>query len=201
MRGNRGIAGLLIVALVALVACNGALGNPPRLASGTTIAASAMSQISSASNRPGDATQVRVVRDVIAADGKTVVIPAGSVITLGIAQIAGAPARGEKGTLVMSAKSIDVSGKTYPLAAAVTNYQYEMKAHAIGVNEVAKTGVGAVVGAVVGNAVAGKTGTVVGAVGGGAVGAVIAAKDLDRDLIVHTGSSVTLTLRQAFVRH
>lgn len=198
MRRNKGIGGLMALALVA---CNGVLGNRPKLASGTTIAATAMSQISSANSRPGDAAQVRVVRDVIAVDGKTVVIPAGSVITLGIVQIAGAPARGEKGTLVMSAKSVDVGGKTYPLAAAATNYAYEMKAHDIGVNEVAKTGVGAVVGGVVGHAVGGDAGTVVGAVGGGAVGAAIAAKDLDRDLIVHTGSSVTLTLRQEFVRN
>ena len=191
-----------IASLVALVsaACGGALGHPPELASGTIIPTTAMSQISSATSRPGDAVEVRVVRDVVAADGRTVVLPAGSVITLGIGQIAGAPARGEKGTLVLVAKRVDVGGKSYPLAAAATSYQYEMKPHAIGVSEVAKTGVGAVVGGVVGHAVAGDAGTVVGAVGGGVVGAEIAAKDLDRDLVVRTGSRVTLTLREAFVR-
>lgn len=194
MQGTMGL-GILIVLMG--TACGG-LGSPPKVATGTTIRTAAMSQISSATNRPGDAIQLRVTRDVLADDGKTVVIPTGAVITVTIVRIAGAPARGERGVLVMSAKRVEFDGKSYSLAAAATNYQYEMKAHAIGVNEVAKTGAGVAVGAIVGHAVGGDVGTVVGAVGGGAAGAAIAAKDLDRDLIVHSGAAVTLTLSEQF---
>jgi len=184
---------------LSLAACGG-LGSAPSVPSGTTITATATSPLSSATNRPGDAIQVRVTRDVMAADGKTVVIPVGSVVTLDIAQIGGAKARGEKGTLVMTAKQVEIAGKSYSISAGASNYQYEMKAHNIGVSEVAKTGVGAAVGAVVGHAVGGDVGTVVGGVGGGVVGAEIAAKDIDHVLVVHTAATVTLTLKQDFVR-
>jgi hypothetical protein len=40
----------------------------------------------------------------------------------------------------------------------------------------------------------------VGAIGGGAAGAAVAAKTANRDIIVHAGSTVTLTLRDEFVR-
>ena len=191
-------ANMLWLGFTAAVSACGGLGAAPSAAAGTTVRTTAMAPISSATNHAGDAVELRVSRDVMATDGRTVVIPAGAVVTATIVRIAGAPARGERGELSLAVKRVEFDGKGYPLAASTTGYQFEMKPHAIGVNEVAKTGAGAVVGGIVGHAVGGDVGTVVGAVGGGAAGAAIAAKDLDRDLVVHSGASVTLALQGPF---
>ncbi len=169
------------------------------LAAGTTIATNALDSIHSHLNKVGDPVRVKVATDVTDANGK-VVIPSGSVVTLQIVQIAEASNRGEKGTLVLSANDVDIDGVTYPVIARASDYAYEMKARPIGAGEVAKTGIGAVAGALLGHAIGGKTGTVVGAVGGGAAGAAVAAKTANRDIIVHAGSTVTLRLRDQFVR-
>ena len=87
-----------------------------------------------------------------------------------------APERGEKGTLAMSARTSAINGKSYPINANASSYQYDMKARGVNAGEVATTGAGAVVGGVIGHALGGGTGTVVGAVGGGAAGAAIASK-------------------------
>lgn len=172
---------------------------PPQLGSGTTLSTTAMDSIHSAVTKVGDAVRVRVTRDVSDADGK-VVIPAGSIITLAVVEIAQAPNRDEKGKLALSARSILIDGTSYPITARATDYAYEMKARGVGTSEVAKTGAGAVAGGIVGRVIGGKTGTVVGAVGGAAAGAAVAAKSANRDIIVHAGGAVTLTLRDTFER-
>lgn len=171
----------------------------PTLAAGTQIATNALDSIHSHLNRVGDPIRVKVATDVTDADGK-VVIPVGSIVTLHVVQIGEASNRGEKGTLVLSADEVEINGVTYPVMARASDYAYEMKARPIGAGEVAKTGAGAAIGAIIGHAIGGKTGTVVGAVGGGAAGAAVAAKTANRDIIVHAGSTVTLTLRDDFIR-
>jgi uncharacterized protein YcfJ len=163
------------------------------------VATNAIDSIHSHLNKAGDLVRVKVANDVADADGK-VVIPAGSVVTLQIVQIAEAWNSGVKGTLVLSANDVDINGVRYPLTARASDYAYQMKARPIGAAEVAKTGIGAAAGAIIGHAIGGKTGTVVGAVGGGAAGAAVASKTANHDIIVHAGSSVTLTLRDEFVR-
>jgi hypothetical protein len=165
---------------------------------GTAIGATTIDSIHSRFNQPGDVVHVRVEHDIVA-NGETV-IPAGSVMSLEITDIARAPERGEKGTLELRARSVEIRGERYPIAAHATDYQYEMKARGVGTSEVAKTGAGAAIGAIVGHIIGGKTGTVVGAVGGGAAGAAVAAKTADRDIIVHAGSEMTLVLGQDFSR-
>ncbi len=169
------------------------------LASGTTISTVATSTIDSKVNKVGDQVRVRVTQDVTAANGR-VVIPAGSVVTLEITAIAGAENRGEKGTLAMSARSIEINGSSYPITGRASDYAYTMKAHSVGASEVGKTAAGAAAGAIVGRVIGGKTGTVVGAVGGAAAGAAVAAKSADREIVVAAGNSVTLVLSDDF-RH
>lgn len=169
------------------------------LSSGSSFTASAIDSVHSHYSQVGDQVRVRVSNDVTGANGR-VVIPAGSVVTLTIADIGQAKNRGEKGTLVMSARSIEINGSSYPISASATDYVYEMKARNVGVEEVAKTGAGAAAGAIVGRVIGGKTGTIIGAVGGAAAGGAIAAKSANRDIIVHAGNSVTLTLRDDFSR-
>lgn len=167
--------------------------------SGRSFTTAAVDSVHSEYNKVGDPVRVRVNADVTGDDGR-VVIPAGSVVTLTIVSIAQAANRGEKGTLVLSARSVEIGGTSHPITARATDYTYEMKARGIGAGEVAKTGAGAVAGGIIGSVIGGKTATVIGAVGGAAAGGAIAAKSANRDIIVHAGSSVTLTLRDDFSR-
>ncbi|MES2304036.1 MAG: hypothetical protein V4558_00920 [Gemmatimonadota bacterium] len=169
------------------------------LASGSSFTASAIDSVHSHYTKVGDQIRVRVSNDVTGANGR-VVIPAGSIVTLAVTDIAQAKNRGEKGTLAMSARSVEINGSSYPISANASDYAYEMKARNVGVEEVAKTGAGAAAGAIVGRVIGGKTGTIIGAVGGAAAGGAIAAKSANRDIIVHAGNSVTLTLRDDFSR-
>jgi hypothetical protein len=171
----------------------------PLLASGTAISAVTIDSVHSQYTRVGDPIRVRVASDVMSSDGK-VVIPAGSTITLSVAEIAQADNRGEKGLLTLTGRSIAINGESYPITARATDYEYEMKARGVGATDVARTGAGAAAGAIIGRVIGGKTGTVVGAVGGAAAGAAVAAKSANRDIIVHAGKSMTITLRDEFVR-
>lgn len=174
-------------------------GASPQLTTGTTVSTTAMDSIHSRYTSAGDLIRVRVTQDVSDAGGK-VVIPAGSIITLAVVEIAQASNRGEKGTLTLSARSIQINGTSYPISARATDYAYEMKARGVGAGDVAKTGAGAVAGGIIGRVIGGKTGTVVGAVGGAAAGAAVASKSANRDIIVHAGGAMTITLRDTFER-
>lgn len=171
----------------------------PSLAVGTTVATTTMDSIHSRYNAVGDQVRVRVARDVVAEDGR-VVIPAGAIVTLAITDIKPAANKGETGTLILSARSVEIGGVSLPLTARATSVQSELKSRGVGAGEVAKTGAGAVAGGLIGRAIGGRTGTVIGAVGGAAAGAAIADKTVDRDIVVAVGNSITLTLRDDFSR-
>jgi len=169
------------------------------LAVGTTIATTTLDSIHSRYNLVGDQIRVRVARDVVAEDGR-VMIPAGAMVTLAVTAIAPAANKGETGTLLLAARSVEIGGTTYPLTARATFVQSELKSRGIGTGEVAKTGAGAIAGGLIGRAIGGRTGTVIGAVGGAAAGAAIADKTVDRDIVVVAGNSITLTLNDDFAR-
>lgn len=169
------------------------------LASGTTVPTTTVDSVHSRYSRVGDLVKVRVSRDVADGNGK-VVIPAGSIVTLAITEIASAGTRGGTGTLVMASRNVVIDGNTYDLTANATDFEYEMRGRGVGTSEVAKTGAGAVAGAIIGRVVGGKKGTVVGAAGGAAVGAAVADHTQDRDLVVSAGKPITITLRDSFSR-
>ncbi|MBP9899485.1 MAG: hypothetical protein KBF28_13985 [Gemmatimonadales bacterium] len=169
------------------------------LVSGTTLSTVTLDSIHSEYTRVGDPIRVRVSSDVSSSTGR-VIIPAGSVITLAVTAIGQANNRGEKGTLSLAGRSVEINGQSYPLTAAATDYEYEMKARGVGATDVARTGAGAAAGAIIGRVIGGKTGTIVGAVGGGAAGAAVAAKSANRDIIVHAGKAMTITLRDDFAK-
>ncbi len=169
------------------------------VAAGTTIEATAIDSIHSHVDQVGDSVRVSVAHDV--ADNGRVVIPAGSVVTLVIDDIAPVRSSGARPHLALSARSVEIDGTAYPLEATVTDYEYEMKARGVGAGEVAKTGAGAVAGGILGRLIGGnKTGTIVGAAAGAAAGAAVAAKTVDRDVVVHAGSALTLTVGREFSR-
>jgi|CXWL01.1.fsa_nt_gi hypothetical protein len=169
------------------------------LVSGTTLSTVTLDSIHSEYTRVGDPIRVRVSNDVSSSTGR-VIIPAGSVITLAVTAIGQANNRGEKGTLSLAGRSVEINGTSYPITAAATDYEYEMKARGVGATDVARTGAGAAAGAIIGRVIGGKTGTIVGAVGGGAAGAAVAAKSANRDIIVHAGKAMTITLRDDFAK-
>lgn len=169
------------------------------LVSGTTLSTVTLDSVHSQYTRVGDPIRVRVSSDVSSSTGR-VIIPAGSVITLAVTAIGQANNRGEKGTLSLAGRSVEINGQSYPLTAAATDYEYEMKARGVGATDVARTGAGAAAGAIIGRVIGGKTGTIVGAVGGGAAGAAVAAKSANRDIIVHAGKAMTITLRDDFAK-
>ncbi|HET9064669.1 MAG TPA: glycine zipper 2TM domain-containing protein [Gemmatimonadales bacterium] len=171
----------------------------PVLASGTAIRTTMMDSVHSRYNNVGDPVRVRVATDYTDGNGK-VVIPAGSVITMSITDIKPAANRDAAGTLVLSARSIMIDGESYPLTARSTDFEYELRARGIGTGEVAKTGAGAVAGGIIGRVIGGKKGTVIGAIGGAAAGAAVASSTADRDIIVHAGKAMTITLRDEFSR-
>lgn len=169
------------------------------LVSGTAVSTVTIDSIHSEYTRVGDQIRVRVANDVSSSAGK-VVIPAGSVVTLAVTAIGQANNRGEKGTLSLAGRSVEINGQSYPITAAATDFEYEMKARGVGATDVARTGAGAAAGAIIGRVIGGKTGTVVGAVGGAAAGAAVAAKSANRDIIVHAGKAMTITLRDDFAK-
>jgi len=169
------------------------------VAAGTSFTTVVMDSVHSRYSKAGDVIRVRVNDDVKGQNGR-VAIPAGSVVSLEITDIAQAKNRGEKGTLLFAARSVEINGKSFPLAANATDYTYEMKARAVGVGDVGKAGAGAVAGAIVGKVIGGGTGAIIGAVGGAAAGTAVAAKTANRDIIVHAGGSIVLTLRDDFSR-
>lgn len=171
----------------------------PVLASGTAIRTTMVDSVHSRYNHVGDPIRLRVVTDYTDGNGK-VVIPAGSMITMSITDIKPAANRDAAGTLVLSARSVVIDGESYPLTARSTDFEYELRARGIGTGEVAKTGAGAVAGGIIGRVIGGKKGTVIGAIGGAAAGAAVASSTADRDIIVHAGKAMTITLRDEFSR-
>lgn len=168
------------------------------LASGVTLSTTTIDSIHSRYNKPGDLIRARVSNDVTGADGQ-VVIPAGSVVTLAVVEIAPAPNKGAAPTLVLSARNVEVNGIVYRMTARVTDIQSELKSRGIGASEVAKTGGGAVAGGILGRVIGGgKTGTIIGAVGGAAAGAAVANETVDRDIVVRAGNAATIVLRDDF---
>ena len=166
--------------------------------SGTDIRTTLVDSIHSRYNKVGDLVRATVDDDVT--DNGRVVIPSGSVVTFVINAIAQAGSRGQRGTLDMAAQSVEIRGRSYPIQGVGTDYDFEMKARKVNAGDVATAAGGAAVGAILGHVIGGKTGTVIGAIGGGAAGTAIAAKNVDRDIVVHAGTRLTLALLAPFER-
>ena len=75
-----------------------------------------------------------------------------------------------------------------------------MRARPVNAGDVVTAAGGAGIGAIIGHVIGGKTGTIIGAIGGGAAGTAVAAKNADRDIIVHAGTPLTLALLNPFER-
>ena len=159
---------------------------------------SAIDSIHSGHTGPGDPIRAAVSNNI--SENGRVVIPAGSVVTFRVTAIGPATSRGEKGTLGITAESVMIGGKSYAIHGTAADYDFEMKARSVNAGDVLTAAGGAGIGAIIGHVIGGKTGTIIGAIGGGAIGTAQAAKNADRDIIVHAGTSVTLVLLEPFER-
>ncbi len=171
------------------------------LASGATLSATADREISSKTDKAGQTFTATVANDVADASG-TVVIPAGSKVTLTIAEIHESENKGDKtGKLSLTPTSVEIGGTSYSLDASAVALDRMLRDRKTNAGDVAKVGAGTAAGAIVGRVIGGNTkGAVIGGIIGGAIGTQRAVETQDRDVVVPAGSRVELTLNGAFTK-
>jgi hypothetical protein len=169
------------------------------LAAGTTFSATTDAEIRSNKNKVGDTVTATVATDVKDASGH-VVIPAGSKVVLAVTALKVSENKSDTtGTLTLKPTAISINGKSEPLPASISGVHTKLEGRKTNGGDIAKVGAGTAVGAILGRVIGGSTkGAVIGGVIGGAVGTQRAIETKDRDVVVPTGSTVTLTLDNQF---
>jgi hypothetical protein len=172
---------------------------PRSLAAGTTLTASTNAEIRSHKNKVGDTVTATVGSDVKDKSGR-VVIPAGSEVVLKVTAIKESENRSDStGTLTVQPTAIVIAGQSYPLSATIEGVNTKLQGRGTNAGDIAKPAAGAAVGAVVGRVLGGSSkGAIIGGVIGGAVGAQRAVETKDRDVVLPQGTTVTLSLEEAF---
>jgi len=172
---------------------------PATLDAGSVIAAAMIDSINSKSNKAGETVTAKVAIDVKDATGR-VVIPAGSTISMTIAELHESERKSDKtGKLKLTPTSVSIGGKSYPLDATVDSVQYILKGRGVGAGDIGKGAAGAGIGAIAGKIIGGGTGAIIGGVVGGAVGTQRAVETADRDVVVAPGNAVRLKLQSRLV--
>jgi outer membrane protein with glycine zipper len=169
------------------------------LAAGTSLTAMTTAEIRSNKNKVGDTVTAILENDVKDSNGR-VVIPAGSAVVLEVTAIKESENKSDKtGTLTLKPTSVSINGQSYPVAASIQHVDTKLEGRKTGAGDIAKPAAGAAVGAVVGRVLGGSTkGAVIGGVIGGAVGAQRAVETKDRDVVLPSGTAVTMVLDQSF---
>jgi hypothetical protein len=170
------------------------------LASGASFSATTDAEIRSNKNKVGDEVTATVAADVKNSAGQ-VVIPAGSKVTLEVTAIKESENKGDTtGTLTLKPTSVTINGKSQPLPASISGVKTSLQGRSTNAGDIAKVGAGTAAGAIVGRVLGGSTkGAVIGGIIGGAVGAQRAVETKDRDVVVPTGTQVTLTLNDKLI--
>jgi hypothetical protein len=169
------------------------------LEAGKTFEAALAAGISSRVNKAGEELEATVNSDVVDANGRTV-IPAGSRVTLRIADLGVSENKGDKtGKLLLTPVRVTIAGKSSAIdgSASVASYLKGRKAN---IGDAAKVGAGVGIGAIAGKIIGGGKGAVIGGLVGGAVGTQRAIETADRDVIVDEGSPVTIKLSSDFTK-
>lgn len=171
------------------------------LAAGALVATTVDREITSRTDKVGQTVVATVTTDVQDGSGR-VVIPAGSKVTLTIAEIHESENKGDKtGKLILTPSSVEIAGVSHSLEASAVALDRTLRDRKTNEGDVAKVGAGTAVGAVLGRVIGGNTkGAVIGGIIGGAVGTQRAIQTQDRDVVVPAGSRVELTLQGAFTR-
>lgn len=174
--------------------------SPRTLGAGTLIEAAISDSINSRHDKAGKTVTAAVARDVKDRAGR-VVIPAGSVVTLTVTELAPAKSKSAAdGKLALQATSVNVKGRIYALDADVDPVAHELKGRGVTAGEVEKVGVGTAIGAIGGRIIGGNTkGAVIGGVVGAGAGTAVAVQTASRDVVVRPGTPVKITLRGTLV--
>ncbi|HET7468823.1 MAG TPA: hypothetical protein VFJ81_04075 [Gemmatimonadales bacterium] len=165
------------------------------LASGATFSATTDAEIRSNKNKVGDQVTATVAADIKNSAGQ-VVIPAGSKVTLEVTAIKESENKGDTtGTLTLKPTSITINGNSQTLPASISGVKTSLQGRSTNAGDIAKVGAGTAAGAIVGRVLGGSTkGAVIGGIIGGAVGAQRAVETKDRDVVLPSGTQITLTL-------
>jgi hypothetical protein len=174
---------------------------PRALAAGAMLATTVDREISSRTDKAGGTVTGTVASDVKDAAGR-VVIPAGSKVTLTIAEIHESENKGDKtGKLTLTPTAVEIQGRSYALMGSAVALDQTLRGRKTNAGDVAKVGAGTAVGAVLGRVIGGSTkGAIIGGVLGGAVGTQRAIETKDRDVVVPASSRVEITLSGPFTR-
>lgn len=170
------------------------------LDAGASFSATTDAEIRSHKNRVGDQVTATVAADVKNSAGQ-VVIPAGSKVTLEVTGIKESENKGDTtGTLTLKPVSIAVNGTSQPLTASISGVNTKLEGRSTNAGDIAKVGAGTAAGAIVGRVLGGSTkGAIIGGIIGGAVGTQRAVETKDRDVVLPTGTQVTLTLDEKLI--
>jgi hypothetical protein len=167
------------------------------LASGTRVEATIQDSLSSRINKAGETLRAIVSRDVKNTRG-VVVIPAGSVVSLTIAQLdPGNDQIRPEGRLSLVVTSVTVNGDTHAITADLDPVAHHLQGRGITKDEVERIGAGTVIGAVAGQVIGKNTkSTVIGGAAGAIAGTAVAVHYAYRDVIVTAGTPIGFTLAQ-----
>ncbi len=171
------------------------------LAAGAVVSTTVDREITSRTEKAGQSFIATVSADVQDASGY-VVIPAGSKVTVTIAEIHESENKGDKtGKLSLTPTSVEIAGRSYPLEASAVALDRMLRDRKTNGGDVAKVAVGTGAGAVLGRVIGGNSkGAVIGGLIGGAIGTQRAIETQDRDVVIPADSRVELTLHGSFTR-
>ena len=168
------------------------------LSSGSTLAVTIQDAISSRTNKVGDRVNGVTSSDALNEAG-LVVIPSGSPVVLSITKIGAALNSGQKdGSIELAGTSVTMNGTTYDLGASVGAVPHTLVGRGVTKSAVGNVAVGTAIGAAVGQVIGkNEKSTVIGGAVGAVAGGVRAARIADRDVVVSSGTPITLTLTQS----
>jgi hypothetical protein len=164
---------------------------------GSLVTLTATQEFGTKTHKVGQTVQATVAEDVKDDRGRTV-IPAGSVVTLTISELARSENKDDPGKLGLQATSVSINGETHSLAGVSTSVEHSLKGRGVQAGDAAKVGAGAAAGAVVGRVIGKKKGTIIGGVIGAAAGTAVAINSADREVVVAPGAKIILKLTDAF---
>jgi hypothetical protein len=168
------------------------------LASGTRVDATIQDALSSRTNKVGETLRATVSGDVKDARGD-VVIPAGSTVTLTIAQLEpGSDQVRPEGRLSLVVSSVTVNGQEHPVTANLEPVPHHLQGRGVTTDEAARVGAGTAIGALAGQVIGKNTkSTVIGGAIGAVAGTAVAVRYAYRDVIVSAGTPIVFTLTQS----
>ena len=171
------------------------------LASGTKVAATIQTALTSRTNKAGETARALVSLNVTDAKGR-VVIPAGSTVALRVLQLEpGNDQVRPEGRLSLEVTSVTIDGQSYDVSAALDAVAHHFEGRGITKDEALRIGAGTAVGAAAGQIIGKNTkSTVIGGAVGAVAGTAVAVRYAYRDVVVSAGTPISFTLTKDFSR-